>query len=40
MNSEHVKLDSDENTTNLNSKDGDSYKFIFEPMTVRKVQAS
>lgn len=28
MNSEHVKLDSDENTTNLDSEGGDSYKFL------------
>lgn len=28
MNSEHVKLDSDENTTNLHSEGGGGYKFI------------
>lgn len=30
MNSEHVELDSDENTTNLDSEGGDSYRFISE----------
>lgn len=28
MNSEDIKLDSDENTTNLDNEGGDSYKFI------------